>query len=209
MQVRDELLIAEYNHSTEVANHIDNVRNAITSFFLTLNGGVLVVTSLVVKGEVREDEFGSPGVLLAGLLVTVFVLGTIFTATVARLRRVQTERYRIANRVLDYVLGDDGRQVIPLANASLSNDAGGAGLNKRMTGNYFWTLAIMLPTAALAGIAVYVIMFGIHDLRGGSWRWPLTLAAGVLAFVLEDQIYFALSKFTTDEAGANVSAGSH
>lgn len=72
MQAEHELLITEYNHSVEVANHIDNVRNVITSFFLTLNGGVLVLVSLVVKGEVRENYFGPPKALLSGLLLAVF-----------------------------------------------------------------------------------------------------------------------------------------
>ena len=87
--------------------------------------------------------------------------------------------------------------MIPLRNSSLAMDAGGAGLQKRMTGNYFWTLAIMLPTAALGGLAVYIILFGIHDVAGGgSWSWFVALAVAALALVAEDHLYFGLSEFT-------------
>src|ERR671918_1302729 len=100
----NDLLIAEYDNCAQLANHVDNVRNVITSFFLTINGGVLIVVTLVAKGEVREEAIGSPKALLAGVLVLVCLLGTLFTGTVARLRRVQSERYQVANRILDHFL---------------------------------------------------------------------------------------------------------
>jgi hypothetical protein len=196
----NELLLAEYNNCAEVANHIDNVRNVITSFFLTLNGGVLVVLSLVVKEEVPTDAFGSPKGLLAGLMLTVCTLGTLFTATVARLRRVQTERYHIANGILDYLLTPEARSVIPLTNWSLARDAGGSGLRKRTTGSYFWTLAIMLPTAGLAGLAGYYIAIDIHDAIHGPLTWLGPLALGVIVLAIEDRIYFGLSTFTGSSA---------
>jgi hypothetical protein len=195
-----ELLLAEYRNCAALANHIDNVRNVITSFFLTINGGVLIVLSLVVKGDVRPDTFGSPKALLAGVLLAVCTLGTLFTGTVARLRRVQIERYHIANGILDYLLTPEARPVIPLSNSTLAGDAGGAGLAKRSTGSYLWTLAIMLPTAGLAGLAGYYVAADIHDLVDGplSWLGAFTLSAVVLA--VEDRIYFELSSFRQPRA---------
>lgn len=193
LAAEDELLVAEYVACAEVANHIDTVRNVLTSFFLTLNGGVLVVLSLVVRGEVRSDAFGSPEALLAGVVLGVGVLGAIFTATVARLRRVQTERYRVANGILDHVLSPAVRGVIPFSNATLPAESGGQGMARRTTGSYLWTLALMLPTAVLAGIFVYVVLADIHDLVPGPVGWVVAAAVAAAAFVGVDRLYFTLS----------------
>jgi hypothetical protein len=188
-----ELMLAEYNNCAEVANHVDNVRNVITSFFLTLNGGILILVSLVAEGDVQSDTFGSPRGLLAGLMLAVCALGTLFTGTVARLRRVQTERYRIANGILDHMLAPETRHIIPLANSSLSSDAGGSGLGKRTTGSYLWSMAIMLPTAGLAGLAGYYIAADIHDAISGPLSWLGAVALSAVVLIVEDTIYFRLS----------------
>lgn len=199
MAGRDDLLIAEYNNCAELANHIDNVRNVITSFFLTINGGVLIVLTVVLKGEVDAEAVGSPKALLAGVLVMVFVLGTLFTGTVARLRRIQSERYWVANGILDYFLKDEHRRIVGLESAQLAQDSGGKGLGRRSTGSYMWSLAIMLPTSALAGLATYVIVADIND-WGPSWAgWPLAALALLVAFVFEDGLYFRLSTFRPAE----------
>jgi hypothetical protein len=190
-----ELLLTEYNNCAEVANHVDNVRNVITSFFLTLNGGILILLSLVAKGDVKSDTFGSPKGLLAGLMLAVCTLGILFTGTVARLRRVQTERYRIANGILDHLLAPETRDIIPLANSSLSSDAGGSGLSKRTTGSYLWTLTIMLPTAGLAGLAAYYIVADIHGAISGAVSWLGAVALAAVVLRVEDTIYFRLSSF--------------
>jgi hypothetical protein len=189
-----ELMLAEYNNCAEVANHVDNVRNVITSFFLTINGGVLIFVSLVAEGDMPSDTFGSPRGLLAGLMLAVCTLGTLFTGTVARLRRVQTERYRIANGILDHLLAPETRGIIPLANSSLSSDAGGSGLGKRTTGSYLWSLAIMLPTAGLAGLAGYYIAADIHDAVSGPLSWLGAVALSLVVLIVEDTIYFRLSR---------------
>jgi hypothetical protein len=191
----NELLLVEYNNCAEVANHIDNVRNVITSFFLTINGGVLIVLSLVVTGDVQEGAFGSPKALLAGVLLMVCTLGTLFTGTLARLQRVQIGRYRIANGILDHVLPSGTRALIPLTDRSLATDAGGSGLGKRTTGSYLWKLTIMLPTSAIAGLTGYLVA-DIHDVVEGPLSWAGALALGAVALLIHDRIYFGLSKFT-------------
>ena len=190
-----DLLLAEYQSCAQVANHIDTVRNVITSFFLTINGGVLIVLTLVAKGDVSEDAFGSPQSLLAGVLLGVCTLGTLFTGTVARLRRVQSERYRIANSILDHMLTTDVRSVVALGNRTLAGDAGGRGLDKRITGTYLWSLTIMLPTAALAGLATYLIAADIHGLVAGAPAWATGVLTATAALLAQDRLYFTLSTF--------------
>jgi hypothetical protein len=200
---QEDLLIAEYGNCAQVANHIDNVRNVLTSFFLTINGGVLIVVTLVAKGEVKADTFGSPKSLLAGLLIFVCALGTLFTGTVARLRRVQSERYHIANRILDHFLTGGHRSIVSLETKRLAEDSGGTvglGLGKRTTGTYLWTLAIVLPTCALAGLATYLVVTDING-WGPQWLgWPLAAVSGTLALVAEDRLYFRLSTFSPPAA---------
>jgi hypothetical protein len=193
-----ELLLAEYNNCAAVANHIDNVRNVITSFFLTLNGGVLIAISLVAKGDVPPDAFGSPKALLASVLIAVCTLGTLFTGTLARLRRVQVERYHIANAILDHVLSPQARPIVALSTTSLSTDAGGSGLNKRVTGSYLWTLATTLPTAGLAGLTGYFIAADIHDIISGPGAWLAAAAFAAIVLSTLDGAYFRLSAFTAD-----------
>ncbi|HET6949870.1 MAG TPA: hypothetical protein VFI47_05830 [Acidimicrobiales bacterium] len=193
MESEDALLVAEYSACAQVANHIDDVRNVLTSFFLTLNGGVLVVLSLVVRDEVQTDAFGSPGALLAGVVLAAGVLGVIFTATVARLRRVQVERYRVANAILDHVLSEGVRPVVPFTNDTLPAETGGHGLARRTTGSYLWSLAIMLPTALLAGLFAYVVLADVHDLLPGPAGWVVALAVAAGTFAAIDRLYFALS----------------
>jgi hypothetical protein len=197
-----DLLIAEYNNCAQVASHIDDVRNVITSFFLTINGGVLIVLSLTATGDVSDDEFASPKALLSMVIVFVCVLGTLFTCTVARLRRVQSERYHIANGILDHLLTDPVRDVVPFSRQTLASDSGGQGLGKRLTGTYMWTLTIVLPTGVLAGLASYLIIVNIHGYARGWPGWLVALGVTVVVLFIEDSLYFRLSRFpphdTTD-----------
>jgi hypothetical protein len=192
----NDLLLAEYNNCSQLANHIDNVRNVITSFFLTINSGILIVMILVAKGELRDGVLGSPSSILIGLLLLVFTLGTLFTGTVARLRRIQSERYWIANRILDHFLRNENRLIVPLDTTHLSEDSGGTfGLDKRATGTYLWTLAIVLPTSSLAGLTAYLVVTGINGWAPAWLGWPTAAVAALIAFAAEDYLYFRMSTF--------------
>ena len=45
------LLITEYQRSSEFCNHVDNVRNVITSFFLTLAGAAAFAVDRYLSNE--------------------------------------------------------------------------------------------------------------------------------------------------------------
>jgi hypothetical protein len=187
------LLLAEHDHAVVVSNHLDNLRNVLTSFFLTLNGGVLIAASLVVKGEVASRALGSPEAFLATLALAVATLGTLFVATIARMRRVQIERYRIANAVLDALLNPPLRDVVPYSNDRLSQDAGGSGLRRRLTGSYLWTLALVLPTAVLAGYALGLLVGPVHHIAGRPWSAILAVLVAAAVGAANDVMYFVLS----------------
>jgi hypothetical protein len=187
------LLLAEHDHAVVVSNHLDNLRNVLTSFFLTLNGGVLIAASIVVKGEVASRALGSPDAFLAILALAVAAIGTLFVATIARMRRVQIERYRIANAVLDALLDPPRRAVVPYSNDRLSRDAGGSGLLRRLTGSYLWTLALVLPTAVLAGYAVGLLAGPVHHVVGRPWSAILGVLVAAVVAAANDVMYFLLS----------------
>ncbi|TDC45957.1 hypothetical protein E1212_27925 [Jiangella ureilytica] len=92
--VAGQLMIAEYERSSEFCNHVDNVRNVVTSFFLTLVGAAGFFVDRYSSAELRSGPLGSAAARVVGVLALVWLLGLLFIMTIARLRRVQLERYR-------------------------------------------------------------------------------------------------------------------
>lgn len=151
--VSAELLRAEYERASEFCIHVDDVRNVITSFFLTLSAGAAVVLSKYGSGSLRTDKIGPPTVFAACTCLGIAVVGGLFVATLARLRRVQLERYRTMNAILDNCLAPEHRAIVPFSNASLAVKSSPHGLSRRTTGSYMWTLVIIAPTSMLVGLS--------------------------------------------------------
>lgn len=191
--VEHQLLLDEYRLSAEVCNHIDNLRNVLTSFFLTLIGGVLLAASFVLKGEVNEGILGTPAALLASTTAGVGLLGLTFVATLGRMRRIQTERYRTMNGIADALLTSH-RALFPYSNATLAKDGGGQGLARRSTGSYFWTLAVIGPTAALFGLAAKLVIADIAKWWTSSLVWLVALGVSLGVGTAIDALYFKLSR---------------
>jgi hypothetical protein len=109
--------------------------------------------------------------------------------SLARLRRVQLERYLIMDNILDHVLLPDQR---PLVTFSRDTVVGGqqARLTARTSGSYLWTLALILPTGAFLGLALGLVTEPLGH-RGG-----LAIGAIVTVFsvALLDQLYQTLSR---------------
>lgn len=195
MNTAENILVAEYNHAVQVANHIDNLRNVLTSFFLTLNGGAFIAATLVFRSIRNDAPLGSPESFLAIVVISVSVLGSVFVATIARMRRVQIERYVIQNGILDRFLTGELRSAIPHTDRHLARDAGGHAMRKRSTGSYLWTLAIILPSSTFAGFAIWLIISPIHHVASSPLSWIIGVLGGAAVFTVNDFTYFGLSKF--------------
>ncbi len=192
------LLLLEYDKGADLASHVDNVRNVITSFYLTLNGGILLVANQVLfEANIPQTTLlGSGASVLVSILISGVAIGILFVATLARLRRVQLERYRISNSILSEILGTESsrlRNVIHHTDASLPGQPSSR-FSERLSGSYLWTQVVILPSAALAAVAVDLLAHGIHSLLTKEQ----SVAAAVMGFLavvlVQDRIYLRLSR---------------
>jgi len=187
-----DLLLLEYERSSEFCNHVDNVRNVITSFFLTIVGAAAFMIDRFSSGDLKDGPLGHPAVRLAALLYAVAFVGILFVLVVGRLRRVQLERYMVMNSILDRVLQGATRGVIPFRNSGIAGRSGAGALGKRSTGSYFWTLIIVLPAASLAGLSTSVLISGSTSL--GWFAVFSGVGAGLLYGLICDYGYFRASR---------------
>lgn len=186
------LLVAEYESCTRISNHIDNVRNVLTSFYLTIAGSILVLGRPVLNDEFDRSPFGSGEGILAAVLFMISVVGTLFVATIARLRRVQTERYGIANAILDRVMDTDVlRKVIALHDSTLP-EGPAQPFSERGSGSYFWTLIIIIPNAAVASIGTFLVIHPVHELAAAPIAWIAATLVAVGMVVFQDRLYHTL-----------------
>jgi hypothetical protein len=190
----ETLLISEYERSSEFCNHVDNVRNVITSFFLTLVGAATFALNQYTSGELKPGSLGSPAARVGYLLAGIAITGVLFVMTIARLRRIQTERYQMMNAILDAVLTSQHRRLLPYRNDRIPTaNSAHSPFNKRLSGSYIWTVILILPTAATAGLSIY---FGLRaavasDLLIADLVGP---AAGILVTIGCDRLFWLLSK---------------
>jgi len=189
-QSEDSLLLLEYERSSEFCNHVDDVRNVITSFFLTAVGAAVFVLDKYGSGDLKSGPLGRAALRAGLLLYVVSFTGLLFVLVIARLRRVQLERYVMMNGILDLVLTQT-RTVVPFTDAGISGRSAQA-IHKRLTGSFLWTVIIVLPSSILTGIATALILglagviSPLDSVIGGG--------VGVLFFATCDRLYFLLSE---------------
>lgn len=188
-----ELLLLEYERSSEFCNHVDNVRNVITSFFLTLVGAAVIAIDRFTSSDPGAANSSAVPAQLVAVLVGVSGVGSLFVLVIARLRRVQLERYQLMNGLLDILLVGPARDLVPLRNSGISGRSGATGLGRRSTGSYYWTLIIVLPSAGLFGVAVGVGLTFTEMAIG--WLAASGTLFGSFYLVVVDYWYFRLSQY--------------
>jgi hypothetical protein len=188
------LLIAEYERSSEFCNHVDNVRNVITSFFLTLVGVGAFLVDRYSSGNLEAGPIGGPAIRVMSVLLVVWLTGVLFIMTIARLRRVQLERYLMMNRILDELLDDSLRGIVFFRDSNIPGLDHTSRLTPRLTGSYFWTLLILIPSGLLSALAAYILLSSVLGLDNNTSLW-IASAITMLSWVIGDQLYFRLSKY--------------
>jgi hypothetical protein len=68
MDSRAQFMIEEYKTAVKLTYHIDELRNKLTTFFLTMTGIGAAGLAILFKGEARADNFL---VILSILLLVV------------------------------------------------------------------------------------------------------------------------------------------
>ncbi|CCH29384.1 putative membrane protein [Saccharothrix espanaensis DSM 44229] len=79
----EAVLLLEYERSSEFCNHVEGVRNILTSFFLTVVGGVVIVVDKFASGGLGSGLLGSPAVRVVALLGFVAMVGLLFVMVIA------------------------------------------------------------------------------------------------------------------------------
>ncbi|MEM9890965.1 MAG: hypothetical protein AAF962_08895 [Actinomycetota bacterium] len=193
-----DLLIAEYQNGYELANHVDGVRNVLTSFYLTVIGGLVLLAGRLLDPTASVTGPVSNEVVLSAIGGLVLVVGLLMTVVVARLRRVQLERYVIANRILDVMLLTEETSEIQLrSTVHFSNKRLTFGQSARygelLSGSFCWTLLIVIPNSLVGGAIAVLIGYhlGAHALGNAVWSVGVSSAC----LLLHVQAYLGLARF--------------
>jgi hypothetical protein len=114
--------------------------------------------------------------------------------TIARLRRIQTERYQVMNAILDEVLTPRHRQLLPYRDDRIpGKTTGGGPFNRRLSGSYIWTLILMVPTAATGAISLYLGMqAALRELTGVATAGAAIV--GLSLIVVCDWLFWRLAE---------------
>jgi hypothetical protein len=124
----------------------------------------------------------------------VAITGVLFVMTIARLRRIQTERYQVMNAILDEVLTPRHRQLLPYRDDRIpGKTTGGGPFNRRLSGSYIWTLILMVPTAATGAISLYLGMqAALRELTGVATAGAAIV--GLSLIVVCDWLFWRLAE---------------
>jgi hypothetical protein len=147
-------------------------------------------------GTLRDGKLGSAALLAVVVTFSVTTIGSLFVLTLARLRRVQFQRYFIMNRILDACMPLQERNLI----AFRSKDIGVPGNYRcrRSSGSHIWTLTLILPSSAFAGIGSGIVIAEILG-WGTAWALPLGTAISLAAVRALDVFYLRYSKFESQD----------
>jgi hypothetical protein len=151
LPIADEFIIKEYENAAEVTFHVDDLRDKLSTFFLTFAGAAVAVVALLLKGEFAVELFGNKLLTASLFLVGVSFIGFTILCIHARLRRVQLENFSIISRIRLYCLRDN----IPLWNVIGLSPATLPRIRLRnWSGSELWALTILLPSVVLFAMGV-------------------------------------------------------
>jgi hypothetical protein len=188
-----EMLRLEYEKASDFCAHVDDVRNVITSFFLTLVAGAAIVLSKYIDDSLGVTQLATPTFIALIAAWGVAVIGGLFVITLARTRRVQLERYHTMNAILDECLLAEHRGIIPFSVETIANGRSKRAIPRRSTGSYAWTMVIVLPTSGLVAVGLLIL---VSDLSVGTdISRVLSIAAGGAAVAALDALYISLSSW--------------
>jgi len=186
---QDEFLLKEYESATELTNHIDELRNKLTGFYLTFAGVAVAGVAILIKDEAKSKVFDRVDGVIAILLLVVALTGWIVVLGLARLRRVQIEYFGIINSIREHFLGEDydlwnvvkvSRQTLPVPN--------------KYSGSYMWLLLVILSSSSLFMFSVYLVFVKVFSCLRPLYGGLAALGGFVLFSLVQDFSYFRWSK---------------
>jgi hypothetical protein len=186
---RDQFLLKEYETAAHLTYHIDQLRDRLTAFFVTVTGIAVAGLSVVLKGEADKSNASLAVVVAALLFIVVAVLGGLVVAILARLRRAQIEHFRIMNNVREHFLGDDLPlwSVVELSRRTLPTP-------NRSSGTFMWLLMILVVDALATGLGLYVLMHDVVDGASTGLIWTITVGGSLAVPFSLQAAYLALAR---------------
>lgn len=181
-------LLKEYDSAITLTLHVDGLRSKLTGFYLTLTGIAITGFAIVLKNDENIKLIEDPELLVTTLLFIISIIGLITVVVVARLRYAQLEHFRIINNIRTYFLKKnyDLWNVVQLSQRTLPQP------NLR-SGTYLWTCMIMIVSTCLFIGGMVLIWYKYFDLTKRINLF-LSVIFGIAFFVIENLIYFRLSK---------------
>ena len=176
---QETYLLQELETARKLTFHIDELRNKLSSFFMTFVGIAGVGLSILIKGEADAKFIFSSQENIAILFTIVAVFGAVIVLILGRLRRAQIEHFHIINNIRAYFLEQDVHlwNVVQLSAKTLPKP-------NHKSGTYFWTLLIMITSCGLLAFSLFT--WGQDMARA----WLLPALGFVLSFAALDCLYF-------------------
>lgn len=184
MERQDKFIIEEYKSAVKLTYHIDELRNKLTTFFLTMTGIGAAGLAILIKGEAKTGIYDF---IISILLLVVAIVGFLIVMVLARLRRAQIEHFGIIDNIREYFLNKDYKlwNVIQLSNKTRP-------VPNRRSGTYIWLLVIIIVNSFVFALSLYIFSARANNCIGVNYRYLVSFASFCLLFIVQDWIYFEL-----------------
>ncbi len=144
LKIIDEFLFKEYESASKLTFHIDELRNKITSFYLTF---VTITPTVIVF---LRDKDLTPYLnrhnedIMPYVFLFISIIGFIITMILANLRKVQLEHFRIINNIRSNYLRENHKfsDIVQLSSKTLPKAT-------FKSGTYLWALIMMLLSSLI------------------------------------------------------------
>lgn len=153
MTNQESFLIEEYNAASKLTFHIDELRNKLTSFFISFATIITGLITLFLEGKILNEEINEYN-YLSFIMVFISLIGFIMVCILGKLRKVQFEHFNIINNIRTHFLHSESKytDIVILNNNTLPNE-------KYSSGSYLWTLMIILCSSAIFSISVCFLFY--------------------------------------------------
>lgn len=185
MDDKNTYLLQEYDSAIKLTFHIDELRNKLTTIFLTLTtifGGLvaLLFENKLLNKEI--DEYKS----LSLIMIFISVIGFIMICILGRLRKVQFEHFNIINNIRSHFLGssEEYKKITILNFETLPKES-------ILSGSYLWSSIIMIGSSLIFTFAIYFLKIK-NDIK----NIELQMTGVFLLFLgVCNLVYYLLSKY--------------
>lgn len=178
-----EILTAEFEYIASTANQANEDRARVSSFYL-VSVGSLVAALFGAQFVNEQINARALNMLLAGLFLTLTLLGALTIIQLARLRGAWFEAMLAMNQIKQYVVGKDK----DLAKAFRWSAKTAPPVYKLNSISYQQTLEVALLSGLTFGAAVYCFQNGIGAADSSS-AWIYASAGAAAAFLVQLWVY--------------------